>query len=157
MPKAAPDRPHSASPPGEYVIVASEYNREYVDGLLAHFETELRSISPGSEVAVHRVPGAFEIPLMVQEAASILEPDAIVAFGVIIEGSTAHAGLIAGEITRALMELGLEWETPVIHEVLLVRDEAQARARCLGDEINRGAEAARAAVRMVDALRVIRD
>jgi len=82
---------------------------------------------------------------------------AIVAFGVIIEGSTAHAGLIAGEITRALMELGLEWETPVIHEVLLVRDEAQARARCLGDEINRGAEAARAAVRMVDALRVIRD
>ena len=155
MAKTQPTRPDELEPPCALAIVASEYNREYVDGLLSHFSTELEAIAPGSTLIVHRVPGAFEVPLAVQELALRGGVDAVVAFGVIIAGATAHADLIAQAITQGLMQIALQQRTPVIHEVLLVRDEAQARARCLGDEINRGAEAARAAVSMARAMRGI--
>jgi 6,7-dimethyl-8-ribityllumazine synthase len=50
------------------------------------------------------------------------------------------------------MEISLKHRVPVIHEVLLLENEAQARVRCLGEEINRGTEAARATVRMIQTL-----
>ena len=156
MAKTNPERPSAVQPAGEYVIVASEYNREYVDGLLDHCASELEEIAPGSRISTYRVPGAYEIPLAVQEVARRGGIDAVIAFGVIIEGATAHADLIATAITNALMQISLSTSVPVIHEVLLVRDESQARARCLGHEINRGAEAARAAVGMAGAIRAIR-
>jgi len=117
---------------------------------------ELAAVAPGSTVVTHRVPGAFEAPLAVQEIAKHGGVDAVIAFGVIIAGATAHADLIASAITTALMQIGLSTGVPVIHEVLLVRDESQARERCLGTRLNRGAEAARAAVGMASALRRIR-
>jgi 6,7-dimethyl-8-ribityllumazine synthase len=156
MAKTNPDRPRDAQPAGTYAIVASEYNRAYVDGLLQHCEAEISAVAPGSTVVIHRVPGAFEAPLAVQEIAKRGGIDAVIAFGVIIAGATAHADLIASAITDALMQIGLSTGVPVIHEVLLVRDEAQARERCLGTAINRGAEAARAAIGMAGALRGIR-
>ena len=54
--------------------------------------------------------------------------------------------LIARSVTTALMNLALELRIPVIHEVLLLDNEEQAKARCLGKKLNRGTEAARAAV-----------
>jgi 6,7-dimethyl-8-ribityllumazine synthase len=156
MAKTNPERPSAAQPAGTYAIVAAEYNREYVDGLLAHCAEEFAVVAPGSLVTTHRVPGAFEVPLAVQEIAQRGAVDAVIAFGVIIAGATAHADLIASAITTALMRIGLSTGVPVIHEVLLVRTEAQARERCLGTELNRGAEAARAAVGMAGALRGIR-
>jgi 6,7-dimethyl-8-ribityllumazine synthase len=156
MAKTNPERPSAAQPAGTYAIVASEYNREYVDGLLRNCAEELAAVAPGSTVLTHRVPGAFEVPLAAQEIARRGGIDAIIAFGVIIAGATAHADLIASAITTALMQIGLTTGVPVIHEVLLVRDESQARERCLGTKLNRGAEAARAAAGMAGALRRIR-
>ena len=75
-----------------------------------------------------------------------MKPDAIIALGVIIEGDTAHARLIADAVTRSLMDISLAHEVPVIHEVLLVANDEQARRRCIEPEMNRGIEAARAAV-----------
>jgi 6,7-dimethyl-8-ribityllumazine synthase len=99
-------------------------------------------------VRVVEVPGAFEIPLVVKNLAAVQEIDAVIALGVIIEGETAHAALVGHTVTDSLMRIMLNTGTPVIHEVLLLANEEQARVRCLEDKINRGTEAARVAMHM---------
>ena len=156
MANILPSRPRQSGPRRTYAVVASQYHATFVDGLVEHFRQELDVISPGSHAAVYRVPGAFEIPLMAQELLARGGCDAVVAFGVIIEGDTGHAWLIGKAVTEALLRISLEKKMPVIHEVLLVKNEEQARVRCLEETINRGTEAARVAVRMVQALGEIR-
>ena len=138
-----------------FAIVASQYNAEFVSGLVDHARRELEAISPSFSIQTYEVPGAFEIPLMVQEVAG-RGIDAIIALGVIIEGETQHANLIAGAITTSLQQLSLTHRLPIIHEVLLLKNAEQARIRCLEDEINRGTEAARVAAQMVQTLGQLR-
>ncbi len=147
-----PSRPETPFAAGAITIVASQYNARYVDALVEHAMEELATIAPSTNVVVHRVPGAYEVPLAVQEVAASSNPDAIIAFGVIIEGETAHAEFIGRSVTEALMRVSLDRHVPVIHEVLLVRNEQQAARRCLEAELNRGIEAARTAVAMAAAL-----
>ncbi|MDB6172363.1 MAG: 6,7-dimethyl-8-ribityllumazine synthase [Chthoniobacteraceae bacterium] len=135
-----------------FAIVASQYNATYVTGLVENAKRELEMIAPGSTVNVWEVPGAFEIPLVVQEIATHSQLDAIIALGVIIEGETQHAALVGATVTQSLQRLSLAHRVPIIHEVLLVKNEEQARARCLEGELNRGIEAARIAVRMVQVM-----
>ena len=135
-----------------FAIVASQYNQEFVKGLVSSTERELSILAPNSVVATYEVPGAFEIPVVLQEVANRGGVDAIIALGVIIQGETAHADLIGRSVTEALQDIALRFRIPVIHEVLLVQNEAQARARTLGAEPNRGTEAARAAVRVSSVL-----
>ena len=145
-----PERPDPLESPRRFAIVASRYNSEFVDGLQESAVNELMVLAPGSEIQLVRVPGSFEIPLAVQTVAMQREVDAIFAFGVIWEGQTRHADLIAGSVTNALLDLSLKYKVPVLHEVLVVQTEEQARARCtVGAELNRGTEAARAAIRMI--------
>ncbi|MBV9392492.1 MAG: 6,7-dimethyl-8-ribityllumazine synthase [Verrucomicrobia bacterium] len=155
MSKAFPSRPDLIEGAIRFAVVASEYNREYVDGLVRYASEELLTIAPQSELFVARVPGSFEIPLAVQELAKRRGPDAILAFGLIFDGETFHASLIATAVTEALMTISLRTSIPVLHEVLVVKTAEQAKARCLLPEINRGTEAARAAARMLHALRHI--
>ena len=63
------------------------------------------------------------------------------------QGETPHAGLILKSATDALMRMMLKSDVPVLHHLVGVKTEAQARARCLG-KLNRGREAAQAALRM---------
>jgi 6,7-dimethyl-8-ribityllumazine synthase len=156
MAKTLPSRPGTSGPRRTFAVVASQYNSTYTDGLVEGFRAEVAAIAPDSPVNVYRVPGSFEIPLAVQEVAVRGGVDAIVAFGVILEGETAHANLIAGTVTEHLQRIALTHRIPVIHEVLLVKNEAQARARCLEPDLNRGIEAARVAVQMAQALSDIR-
>ncbi len=102
------------------------------------------------------MPGSFEIPIAVQSVAKYQNPDAILAFGVIFDGETLHASLIATAVTEALLDISLTHEIPILHEVLVVKNDEQAKARCLSPEINRGTEAARAAARILQTLRKIR-
>jgi 6,7-dimethyl-8-ribityllumazine synthase len=157
MSAALPDRPAPLARERRFVVVASSYNAEFVDGLIAGAETELAAIAPASSVEIHRVPGSFEIPLAVQELAECGAADAIFAFGLIWEGQTRHADLIATAVTGALLELSLRFHFPILHEVIVVQNEEQARERCLDEKLNRGVEAARAAVRMLHALDGIRN
>lgn len=152
-PAPLPDEADTDARQGSVVIVASRYNATYADALVASASETLARLAPGVEVRVVRVPGAFEIPLVVETVASAaVQPLAIIALGVIIRGSTAHADLIADSITKTLHETSVSHLVPVIHEVLLVEDAAQAEARALGDELNRGREAAEAAVAMIDVM-----
>src|ERR1700739_2493874 len=133
-------------------IVASEYNRRYVDGLVQFASDELKAIAPKAQLTLVRVPGSFEIPIAVQAIAKKQRPDAILAFGLIFDGETLHASLIATAVTQALLTISLNESVPVLHEVLVAKNEEQAKARCLAPELNRGTEAARAAIRIVDTL-----
>ncbi len=156
MANILPSRPRQTSSRRSFTLIASQYHPTLVDGLISHFQRELEAISPDASLTVHRVPGSFEVPLAVQEATTRGKVDAVVAFGVIIEGETAHASLVGGAVTQSLMQISLASRIPVIHEVLLVKNEEQARARCLDDNLNRGTEAARIAVQMAQAMIDIR-
>jgi 6,7-dimethyl-8-ribityllumazine synthase len=127
-----------------FAIVASEFNREYTDALLASAQAALGDYAR----KVVRVPGAYEIPLQVQRLARARKYAAVIALGVIWQGRTLHAQEILRAVTDALMRISLDTDVPVIHEVLAVRTEAEARARCMGRKLNRGREAAEAALRM---------
>ena len=127
-----------------FALVVSIFNREYTDALLASAQTALK----GHEIKVVRVPGAYEIPLQVQRLARTKRYDAIIALGVVWQGKTLHAQEILRAVTDALMRISLETDVPVIHEVLAVSTEAEARARCMGVKLNRGREAAEAALAM---------
>ena len=155
MSSQLPPRPESCATPWRVAVVASLYNPIWVDGLVAHFETELRTICPQSEVKVHRVPGSFELPLAVELLAASGSVDAVAAFGVLLNGETAHATLVAQAVTNALLQSSLKHHVPVLHEVLLVQGESQALARCVESELNRGTEAARAAVRMLRTVKTL--
>lgn len=133
-------------------IVASTYNEKYTTALLENCVAELRVVAPSAQVEVLRVPGAFEVPMAVSRAISGVpsnrRPDVVIALGVILRGSTAHADLIGGAVTEKLLSIACETLVPVIHEVLLLDNEEQAFARCVASALNRGREAARAAAEM---------
>lgn len=156
MSTAIPSRPRQIGQRRTFAIVVSQYNSEFVGGLLEHARRELEAISPNFSINVYEVPGAYEIPLVVQEVAAKGAVDAIIALGVIIAGETAHASLIAKAITNSLLQISLAHRVPVIHEVLLVQSADQARVRCLEEEINRGTEAARVAAQMVQTMSTLR-
>ena len=109
---------------------------------------------PYGKIEVRRVPGAFEVPMIVRDSIvrTTPTPDIVIAFGVILRGSTSHADLVGEAVTRQLMSITCESLVPVIHEVLLLDDEKQAFARCIAAQLNRGREAARAAVAMAELL-----
>jgi 6,7-dimethyl-8-ribityllumazine synthase len=158
MSSSLPDAPEALTAPRRLAVVASRYNKNYVDGLAESCLAELATLAPGSNIDVLRVPGAFEIPLAVQKLASSGKVDAVFAFGVIWKGETAHADLLATSVTNALLDISLRFEIPVLNEVLVLETDLQARQRCMpGGELNRGVEAARAAVRMLTMLDEVAD
>ena len=95
------------------------------------------------------VPGALEIPGAVALAAETGRYDAFVALGVVIRGETFHFEIVAGESARALMALSLDG-LAIGNGILTVEDEAQALTRARPDEKDKGGEAAKAALAMLE-------
>jgi 6,7-dimethyl-8-ribityllumazine synthase len=156
MAKSALSRPQVAKGQRMFHIVASRFNAQYVDGLIDHATQELSALAPNATVSVHRVPGSFEIPVVVREVASQNKADAIIACGVILQGETNHARNLSRSVTDALQRIAIEHGVPVINVVLSFENENQARERCLENKINRGTEAARAAVEIANVMSDLR-
>ena len=138
---------------GAFAIVASKYNARYVDAMLRAAKTEI--LRAGGKVEIIRVPGAYEIPVVAAKLAanSKLKTQnsklcGIICLGVILRGATTHAQHIGEAVSNALMQIQIQHEVPVIHEVLLLENEQQAKERCLGKTHNRGTEAAQTALAM---------
>jgi len=141
---------------GRFAIVASEYNARYVDGMLRSARSYLLK-NKGDLVEVIRVPGAYEIPVATAKLLRSVSPrlSAVICLGVIIRGATTHAQHIGEAVTNALTQLQLTHEIPIIHEVLLLENEQQARERCLAKGTNRGLEAASTALKMARIMKSI--
>ena len=142
-----------------YALVASQYNPKFVQGSGGsrrhridafgsqrppHFASGSRGVRNS-----HRDPG-------VSHQAEDNEIDALIALGVIIEGDTSHAELLASSVTHALQQIMLLTRIPVIHQVLTCKDEAQAKIRCLETPYNRGTEAAHTAINIASLLAQLR-
>jgi 6,7-dimethyl-8-ribityllumazine synthase len=139
-----------------FQIVASQFNAQYVQGLVDHAAEELHKLAPGAAISIHPVPGSFEIPVVVRELARKKKADAIIACGVIMQGETNHAKNLNRSVTDALQRIAIEYGVPVINVVLSFNNEDQARERCLENRINRGTEAARAAVEIAGVMSKLR-
>ncbi len=156
MSKVAQVRPRSMRGRGGFCIVASKFNARHVQGLVDHAEKELNTLAPNATISIQRVPGAFEIPVVVRELASLDKADAIIACGVIMQGETNHAKNLSRSVTDALQRIAVDYGVPVINAVLSFANETQARERCLENKINRGTEAARAAVEIASVMSELR-
>lgn len=142
---------------GHFAIVASKYNARYVDAMLRAARAEI--LRAGGTVQVIRVPGAYEIPVVaarLARTANVRGPHAILCLGVILRGATTHAQHIGEAVSTALVQIQVEYEVPVVHEVLLLENEQQARERCLDRDHNRGTEAAQTALAMAGVMKTLR-
>lgn len=152
MSNALQPKPRIFTPKARICIVAAKYNEDFTTALLDNALAELSELVPQARVDIVRVPGAFEVPVMVAQVIQRVNPDCVLALGLLIRGSTAQADLVAVSVTNALQNIAVETRVPIIHEVLLCDDEKQAYARCIGEQLNRGREAARAAAAMIDVI-----
>ena len=144
-----------------FAIVASTYNGHYVDAMLRAAKSEI--LRAGGKLQIVRVPGAYEIPVVAARLARTSHNagqapvGAIICLGVILRGATTHAAHIGEAVSNALAQIQIQHEVPVIHEVLLLENEQQARERCLSRTHNRGAEAAQTALEMARVMQSLPD
>jgi 6,7-dimethyl-8-ribityllumazine synthase len=144
-------------PDAKIAIVAARFNAHIVDELLAGCLERLKQANVDeSRVPVHRVPGAFELPVAAKMLARTKNFDAIICLGCVIRGETPHFDYVAGECARGIMQVGLEEALPVIFGVLTTDTEQQARDRIGGKHGHSGERAAEAAVEMIAMARQMR-
>jgi 6,7-dimethyl-8-ribityllumazine synthase len=131
------------------LVVEARFYDNYADELLAGALAVLEEA--GCRVDVVTVPGALEIPSAIviglRAADEAVDPyEAVVALGTVIRGETGHYDIVAGESSRALMDLSVAFALPLGNGILTVENEAQAWARANRADMNKGGGAAEAAL-----------
>lgn len=132
-------------------VVAAEWNSEITDALLGGVLSVLKSEGYGEEAAVvRRVPGTVELTFGASVMMNDPEIDAVIVIGCVIRGGTPHFDYVCDSVTQGVAMLNAKGEIPVIFCVLTTENEQQAKDRAGGVLGNKGAEAAEAAIKMVD-------
>jgi 6,7-dimethyl-8-ribityllumazine synthase len=144
---------HFDASPWRVAIVAARFNDALVSQLIEGAARAWRAHGGLDEqLAVQRVPGAFELPLAALKFAASGEYHAVIALGCVIRGDTPHFEYVAGECARGLMDAGLATGVPVIFGVLTTETQAQAEERADIARMNKGRESLDAALEMIELL-----
>jgi len=135
-------------------IVAARFNEFVVERLVSGaIDALVRHGASEKSLELVRVPGAFDMPLVVRRLALSKRYDLVVALGAVIKGETAHFDFVAGECASGLSRIALESGVPVGFGVLTCETLEQAIDRAGGKAGNKGAEAALAALEMANLLK----
>lgn len=138
-------------------LVASKFNKVVTSRLLTECVQALSKAGVADDaIEVVRVPGAFEIPLVARQLARSGRFDAVICLGAVIRGDTPHFEYISTEVSRGILQASMESNVPVIFGVLTTDTVAQAIERADPDKLNRGADAAKTAIEMVNVMRLLK-
>jgi 6,7-dimethyl-8-ribityllumazine synthase len=130
-------------------LVQARFNASITDRLAAACREELARLGVAADaIQLVTVPGALEIPVVLQALAEAEDHDALIALGCVIRGETYHFELVANESAAGVARVGLDHGIPVANAILTVDTEAQAWARV----DDKGRDAARVAVEMANLL-----
>lgn len=140
-----------------FAIVVSRFNSELTDQLAADaFQCLEENGAKVPDIGTFQVPGAYEIPVVINELAKSGNYDALIALGVVVEGETPHAQMIGDSTGVALLDIACEHGVPVINEIVGTRNWEQAVARCTRSRTSRGWYAAEAAIETANVLKTIK-
>ena len=135
---------------GAFAIVCARFNGFIVESLLAGaMDTLKRSGVAESDITVVKVPGAFEVPVTVQNLAQSGKYSAIIALGAVIRGATPHFDIVANESAKGLSAVALDHGLPIINGILTTDSIEQTIERAGTKAGNKGSEAAASAIEMV--------
>lgn len=141
---------------GRFAIVATRFNEFIVDSLIKGSLRCLRQHGAAdADVEIIRVPGAFEMPVVVDKIAASRRVDGIIALGAVIRGGTPHFEYVAGECVKGISAVGQKHGIPIGNGVLTVDTIEQAIERAGTKAGNKGEEATLAVIEMVNLLRRI--
>jgi 6,7-dimethyl-8-ribityllumazine synthase len=139
-----------------FCLVVSRWNSFVVENLLlGAVDTLRRHGAAESDLAIVRLPGAFEMPLVLERLAAKGGYDALIALGAVIRGGTPHFEFVANEAVKGIAQVSLKYGVPIAFGVLTVDSIEQAIERAGTKAGNKGAEAAMSAIEMVNLLRQI--
>lgn len=133
-------------------VVMARFNLDVCEGLLSACVAELQKLGvDAADIRIASVPGALEIPLVLQRMAQSDRYDALIALGAVIRGETYHFEVVSNDACRGVMDVQLETGVPIANGILTTEDDDQALARMA----EKGADCARAAVEMANLLLAI--
>jgi 6,7-dimethyl-8-ribityllumazine synthase len=137
-----------------FVIVAARFNDFVVEGLVRGALDALKRHGVAEkQIEIVRVPGAFELPVVVRKVAQSKRYDAIITLGAVIRGQTPHFDYVAGECAGGISRIALESGLPIAFGVLTTDTVEQAMDRAGGKAGNKGADCALVAIEMANLLR----
>jgi 6,7-dimethyl-8-ribityllumazine synthase len=137
-----------------FVIVAARFNDFIVDQLVRGAIDALRRHgAKEQQITLVRVPGAFDLPIAVRQAARSGKYDAVIALGAVIKGATAHFDYVAGECASGLSRAAHDTDVPVAFGVLTTDTIEQAIERAGTKAGNKGADSAMCALEMANLMR----
>lgn len=133
-----------------FAVVASRFNHFIVDRLVdGALDALARHGAAPGRVTLVRVPGAWEVPVVVDRLASGTKVDAVIALAAVIRGSTPHFDYVAAEVTKGIATAALRSHVPVSMGVLTTDSIEQAVERAGTKAGNKGWDAAVTAIEMV--------
>jgi len=134
-------------------ITLSRFNEDIGEGLRSGCLNALEKMGVASaNITLVTVPGALELPLALQALAQSGKYNALVALGAVIRGETYHFEIVSNESARGIIDVQLNTGIPIANAVLTTENDDQALARML----QKGAEAAQAAIEMANLLRTVK-